>query len=452
MQVRWKATDRLPFDDATDKWTNLSETATNYTATGLTNGTSYTFEVRAVNSAYNGAAASVAATPELSAPSAPTNLKATEGDTEVSLSWDLPTDGGVLIKVQVRYQEKDAATWEAWVDLAANATTYTVTNLENRKTYTFAVRAVNRIGDGEVATVDARPKLSAPEAPTNLSAEARDTEVSLSWDLPTNSSEINNVQVRWKATDRLPFDDATDKWNNLARTATNYTATGLTNGTSYTFEVRAVNSAHNGAAASVAATPVEALPGLPTDLEAVSGDTEVVLLWKLPTNTDKISGVEVRFKEQRVTQWGDWNLLSGTATRFTAMGLTNGTVYEFEVRARNAAGPGPSAKVDGKPELKQPSAPSNLEAEAGNTQVILSWDLPGKGVVDSIDVRYKKKTDQQWSEWKELAGDVKTHTVTGLTNGTTYEFEVRATNTAGHSDSVQATQIRRRRFRPRPPV
>ena len=263
----------------------------------------------------------------------------------------------------------------------------------------------------------------------------------MSWDLPTNSSEINNVQVRWKATDRLPFDDATDKWNNLARTATNYTATGLTNGTSYTFEVRAVNSAHNGAAASVAATPVEALPGLPTDLEAVSGDTEVVLLWKLPTNTDKISGVEVRFKEQRVTQWGDWNLLSGTATRFTAMGLTNGTVYEFEVRARNAAGPGPSAKVDGKPELKQPSAPSNLEAEAGNTQVILSWDLPGKGVVDSIDVRYKKKTDQQWSEWKELAGDVKTHTVTGLTNGTTYEFEVRATNTAGHSDSVQATQI-----------
>ena len=70
-----------------------------------------------------------------------------------------------MIKVQVRYQEKDAATWEAWVDLAANATTYTVTNLENRKTYTFAVRAVNRIGDGEAATVmlDRSCRLRSPD-------------------------------------------------------------------------------------------------------------------------------------------------------------------------------------------------------------------------------------------------------------------------------------------------
>ena len=119
-------------------------------------------------------------------------MKATAGDREVSLSWDLPTNASEIDNMQVRYRAP-GNTWEAWVDLAADATTYTVTNLKNRQRHIFAVRAVNEAGEGEAASVAATPMLSAPDVPTNLSATAGNSKVSLSWDLPTNASEIDNV-------------------------------------------------------------------------------------------------------------------------------------------------------------------------------------------------------------------------------------------------------------------
>ena len=93
-------------------------------------------------------------------------MKATAGDREVSLSWDLPTNASEIDNMQVRYRAP-GNTWEAWVDLAADATTYTVTNLKNRQRHIFAVRAVNEAGEGEAASVAATPccRLPTPDQP-----------------------------------------------------------------------------------------------------------------------------------------------------------------------------------------------------------------------------------------------------------------------------------------------
>ena len=414
-----------------------------HTVTGLTNGTEYTFQIRAVAGSLLGDASdAVKATPQVAVPDAPDNLTATAGDRSVSLTWDLPTNASVLDKVQVRHQARGETTWEPWTDLAADATTHTVANLKNGQDYLFEVRAESASGAGPAARTAGTPELAVPGKPTEFSATAGDTEVALSWKLPTNTSEIDTVQVRWKATADLPFDDARDAWTDLpSADATAYTATGLTNGTGYTFEVRATNTAGNGEPASGAATPRApplVTPGAPTNLSTVPGDTEVVVLWTLPTNTSRIDSVELRHKVKTApdTGWSAWSSLAGTAERSRVTGLTNGTDYLFEVRAVNTVGTGPSASVEGTPELAKPSAPSNLQAAAGDTQVTLTWDLPDKGTVDTIDVRHKKKTDTAWSQWTLLAKDATTHTETGLDNGVTYEFEVRATNTAGSSDSV----------------
>ena len=65
-------------------WVN----ATAHTETGLTNGTEYTFDVRAVNASGDGATATIKATP-YAPPIAPTNLTAAYGDAEVTLGWTL---------------------------------------------------------------------------------------------------------------------------------------------------------------------------------------------------------------------------------------------------------------------------------------------------------------------------------------------------------------------------
>lgn len=135
----------------------LSPSATSYTATGLSNGTTYYFTIEAVNA--NGSSipsAQVAATPEPPAPSAttpsaPQSLSATPGDAQVSLAWEPPSsDGGIAITGYDVYEGTapgaESTTPVNASPLAPSATSYTVTGLTNGTTYYFTLRALNAVG------------------------------------------------------------------------------------------------------------------------------------------------------------------------------------------------------------------------------------------------------------------------------------------------------------------
>ncbi len=90
-------------------------------------------------------------------------------------------------------------------------------------------------------------------------------------------------------------------------------------------------------------------PGAPA-LSATGGDRFVSLAWKRPASagSSPIGGYQYRLK--RVTgSYGDWTPIplsaprQANAARFAVAGLTNGTVYVFELRAVSAAGPGPAS-------------------------------------------------------------------------------------------------------------
>lgn len=84
----------------------------------------------------------------------------------------------------------------------------------------------------------------------------------------------------------------------------------------------------------------------------------------------------------------------------------------------------------------EPFAPV-LTATAGNTQVNLSWTAPHDG--GSPITKYEISVDS--GAWTSV-GLVTSHTVTGLTNGTTYTFKIRAVNSVGNgaeSNAVSAT-------------
>ena len=118
------------------------------TVPGLTNGQPYTFALRAVNAAGGGDAATVTATP-VTTPGAPQNLSWVAGYEQVTLNWDAPSsDGGAAI-TRYEYAIDDNGTW---IDTGADRQV-TVSGLTNGQPYTFAVRAVNAVGGGDVATV-----------------------------------------------------------------------------------------------------------------------------------------------------------------------------------------------------------------------------------------------------------------------------------------------------------
>ena len=144
-------------------WTSTGGTATSYTVRNLTNGQSYSFRVRAVNSAgQSGASNSQSATPTATEPDAPRNLRSTPGNEQVTLRWTAPaSDGGAPI-TRYEYEQNSSGTWTS---TGGTTTSYTVRGLTNGQAYTFKVRAVNSIGESTATDPQSATPRAAPPPP-----------------------------------------------------------------------------------------------------------------------------------------------------------------------------------------------------------------------------------------------------------------------------------------------
>jgi YHS domain-containing protein len=239
-------------------------TGPSYTANGLTNGTTYYFTVKAVNAAGSSAASNQASATPATVPGAPTGLSATRGNTTVALKWTAPTSNGgsPVTGYYVYLGTKSGGESTTPLNFTPLTTTScTVGGLSNGTTYYFTVKAVNAVGVSAASNeASATTPATAPAAPTGLSATPGNTTVALKWTAPTSNggSPVTGYNV-YEGTSSghestTPVNGAT------LITATSYTVSGLSNGTTYYFTVEAVNAAGSSAASNqasvVAGAPV----------------------------------------------------------------------------------------------------------------------------------------------------------------------------------------------------
>jgi hypothetical protein len=197
-------------------------------------------------------------------------------------------------------------------------------------------------------------------APTGLTAQGGNGQVSLSWVAPSGGGAAATGYNVYAGT--APGHESGTPINGTTPvTGTNYAATGLSNGTRYYFEITAFNPSGEGSPSGEAsATPMAGPPGAP-GLAATAGDSQVSLSWTAPTSNGGSALTGYSVYESTVAGAQGPRVLTGTAgTAYTANGLVNGTTYYFEVTASNSVGEGPaSAQV--------PAMPSSSPTPASTT-------------------------------------------------------------------------------------
>jgi alpha-tubulin suppressor-like RCC1 family protein/fibronectin type 3 domain-containing protein len=393
-------------------------TATTLTDTGLTNGTPYFYVVCAVNA--GGASpfsAQVSATPS-AVPAAPSGVTATAGNAQVTLSWTAVPDA-TSYKVQ-----RSATSGSGYADFAGNTTTGTTlvnTGLANGTPYYYVVSAVNAAGTGVASAQVAATPLDVLPAPAGVVAVPGHTQVTLSWQAAPGAA---TYKVRRSVTAGSGHAD----FPGNTTSATTFTNTGLTNGTAYYYVVQALSpTGASVQSAEAAATPLP-VPAVPAGLAAAPGDARVTLSWSAVPGA---ASYRVRRSTTAGAGYADFPGNTTPAATFTDTGLTNGTTYFYVVAAVNTAGTSDNSAQASATPVAPPAAPTGLAASPGNTQVTLSWSAsPGAA-------SYKvQRSVISGSGYADFAGNTTTGlalTDTGLANGTTYFYVVRAVNAGGSS-------------------
>ena len=227
----------------------VNGTTTTATVTGLTNGTAYTFSVVATNSAGNSPIATSSVVTPCTVPQPPTGLSATGGNLQATVTWTIPTDNGGSAITAYRVTSSPGSV--IYTASGATATTATLTGLSGGVSYTFTAIATNSAGNSASSSPSSAITVyTIPGAPTGVTATAGNTQATVSWTAPvsTGGTSITGYTVTSSPGSYI---------YNVSGGVTSTTATGLSNGTAYTFTVVATNIAGNSAAstASSAITP-----------------------------------------------------------------------------------------------------------------------------------------------------------------------------------------------------
>ena len=421
-------------------WTTLAantdSAATTYSHTELTPNSTRYYRLQGAWLAQTGAEAALdsnvasATTDAATVPGAPTGLTATaNGQTQIDLSWTAPTDtGGVALtgyKIEVSSSGNDG-TWTTLVaDTGSTGTTYShSTGLTPGTTRHYRVSGINAKGAGDPSN-EASASTDALKPPTGLRARANGkTRIELAWTAPTGLMTAD-ATTSYKI--ETSPSGAVGSWTNLVAdtgsTATTYTHTDLTAGTTRHYRVSTINA--NGTSApsneASATTAAAGAPGAPTGLTATAdGQHQIGLSWTAPAG-----GTPTGYKIEVSPSGNDrsWTTLEfntgSTATTYTHTRLGPATRRYYRVSAINAEGTGdPSATASAT------TTGDSVRLEPLPGALKLSWNAV-PGVTGRYLVGVKCCGAQSFTAVDDVPNTARSYTITGLTPGTEYTVRLR---------------------------
>ena len=413
-------------------WTP-ADSDTQHTFRNLINGTTYYFQVRGLNSSGYSPVSDVFSAAPQSVPTAPTELRVARGEQQLTATWTIGAAFPALQRQQIRWATTTGELALAdWKDLAADATSYIITDLDHLTTYYVEVRGVNSEGEGAAARASGQtyPERAVPSA-TTVSLTARDHELLATWALPTAYPALDKQQIRW-ATTELELQSAS--WTDLTATAVRHVIPNLVNGTPYYVQVRGVNAEGDGTLSGVVSGTPQGVPEAPTGFALTVDDKQLTATWTLPQAYPALDKQQIRWATTELElQSASWTDLTATAVRHVIPNLVNGTTYYVQVRGINAEGNGTVSSTQSAIPEGIPEAPTSLSTAPENTQLIVSWAIGhAYPALQKQQIRWHTdSTIPDATKWTDVTAEATTHTISDLANGTTYYVQVRGVNSVG---------------------
>ena len=430
-------------------------------------------------------------------PGAPT-VTATAHGGRVALSWTPPTDPGqrngapvAVTGYEVRWAEADADIDDvAWTTVAGGggAREHAASGLTNGAAHRFEVRAVNVVGSGAPGRAEATPVNTAPQADAGedatvtsggaltLAGESSDPDtgdtLTLAWSAGQGSfSDATLANAVWTAPVVSTSTDVT-----LTLTATD--TDGLTASDTLTVTVRPpvvslyrvidddLTDTAEGGAGEEGGGQLTAWITTHVDVPTTTDDggTTSVGGGKAGVSpaVDVAVGVEVTGSQglTLVTPPTTATIAAGGDDR-TSFAIkfqgNDGLNDDYTVTVTLAAGTGyavdatrNSVRFTIENDDTLPNAPTDLAASVSGTSARLTWKTPlVTGYLNDViapltgyEVRHAEAADAFPDTWTAIANSGPTtvsHTVTGLTEGAAYKFEVRAKNAVGAGAAAGTT-------------
>ena len=475
--------------DGTDDGSDLND-ETALTVTGLTNGTRYAFELRAVNAAGNGAAATATATPSSSDTTPPQvtsitrQTPSTSPTNANSLTWKVTFSEPVQNVDAADFQVSGTTAPITSVSRISNTNVHVTTSGDDLASLddmvTLSFKASHDIRDMAGNALASNPRPVGTNA-NNFVVDNTAPQVTSITHQPPSSSPTNADSLTWEVTFSEPVQNVdaadfqvsgtTDPITSVSQISNTNAYAVTTSGDdlaslddTVTLSFKASHDIRDTAGNALAPS---ATPTITNNNSFVVDNTAPTVtitglsgtISSVVTATFTFSKTVTDFTSSDIVVTGGTvsNFAVVTADRIWSARITpsgNGTAVTINVpvnAAQDQAGNGNTAATARANYVVTLSAPVGFTASPGNGQVALSWSAPGNSAngeaLTQYQYRYQAGSSVTTGTWTDVAdgdddgsdlNDETALTVTGLTNGTRYAFELRAVNAAGNGATATA--------------
>lgn len=355
------------------------------------------------------------------------------GAHEIALAWTDTSAAPTAFDVQ--YQVAGSGNWVTASNspTAVGATGLTVGGLQADTDYLFRVRGFNASGPGDWTTTGSATRTLKDRptgAPVGLTATiVTANEIDLTWEY---SGTVDGFRL-----ERIVGSTFAGNMNPITSViipgaARSYQDTiGVLPNTTYTYRIFGFNNGGDSDASREAGgtTPVIAPPA-PDTLDVVPEmDTSVTVKWTHPGPQPDTFKVE---RQTGLSAFVAIGTAPGSASMYHDTTTKGNLSYTYRVRATKTASdsvPSPAKTV-----LTYPATPANLVATVADpTHINLTW-VDKNGAPSDYQIFRKGPGDLTFMPLTTVSAPIVTYTDGPLADGSTYTYEVRATNTTGQSD------------------